>query len=111
MLPNGNNLEIIKTLITFTLNFNQEINRQKGVFSSHHWFIHEVIQNRILTYRYDPKTDAWTIVAPISSPRDAVGVAVLGDKLYAVGGYDGSQYLNEVECYDPQANDWAKVSI
>lgn len=50
-------------------------------------------------------------MAPISSPRDAVGVCLLGDKLYAVGGYDGQQYLNEVECYDPQLNEWTKVSL
>ncbi len=60
-------------------------------------------------FRYDPKTDTWTLVAPISSPRDAVGVCMLGDKLYAVGGYDGQQYLNDVECYDPQSNEWTKV--
>ena len=59
--------------------------------------------------RYDPKTDSWTLVAPISSPRDAVGVCLLGDKLYAVGGYDGQVYLNDVECYDPQSNEWTKV--
>jgi len=60
--------------------------------------------------RYDPKTDTWTLVAPISSPRDAVGVCVLGDKLYAVGGYDGSVYLSDTECYDPQLNAWNKVA-
>ena len=60
--------------------------------------------------RYDWKTDTWTIVAPINSPRDAVGVCVLGDKLYAVGGYDGSMYRHDVEAYDPQTNDWSKVS-
>ena len=43
-------------------------------------------------------------------PRDAVGVCLLGDKIYAVGGYDGQQYLNDVECYDPQSNEWSKVS-
>ncbi len=61
--------------------------------------------------RYDPKTDTWTLVAPISSPRDAVGVCLLGDKIYAVGGYDGQQYLNDVECYDPQSNEWSKVRV
>ena len=49
------------------------------------------------------------MVSPISSPRDAVGVSLLGDKLYAVGGYDGQQ-LNDVECYDPQTNEWNKVT-
>lgn len=60
--------------------------------------------------RYDPKTDAWTLVAAISTPRDAVGVCVLGEKLYAVGGYDGQQYLREVECYDAQTNEWTQVA-
>jgi N-acetylneuraminic acid mutarotase len=61
--------------------------------------------------RYDPKTDAWTLVSSISSPRDSIGVCLLGDKLYAVGGYDGMQYLSDVECYDPQTNEWSKVGI
>uniref|UniRef100_A0A8C9U760 Uncharacterized protein n=1 Tax=Scleropages formosus TaxID=113540 RepID=A0A8C9U760_SCLFO len=39
----------------------------------------------------------WTTVAPMSISRDAVGVCLLGDQLYAVGGYDGQSYLNTVE--------------
>ncbi|XP_071637015.1 kelch-like protein 5 isoform X1 [Temnothorax longispinosus] len=31
--------------------------------------------------RYDPKTDTWTMVAPMSVPRSRVGVCVLGDRL------------------------------
>ncbi|XP_078719374.1 kelch-like protein 5 isoform X3 [Lampetra fluviatilis] len=60
--------------------------------------------------RFDPKTDAWTAVAPLSVSRDAVGVGLLGDRLYAVGGYDGQTYLNTVEAYDPVANEWAQVA-
>lgn len=60
-------------------------------------------------FRYDPKTDQWTLIAPISSPRDAVGVCLLGDRLYAVGGYDGQQYIKDVESYDPISNEWTKV--
>ncbi|KAK6487173.1 kelch-like protein 1 isoform X2 [Huso huso] len=60
--------------------------------------------------RYDPKTDTWTIVAPLNLPRDAVGVCLLGDKLYAVGGYDGQTYLNTMESYDPETNEWTKMS-
>lgn len=61
--------------------------------------------------RYDPKTDTWTMVAPMSVPRDAVGVCVLGDRLIAVGGYDGQQYLTLVEAYDPHSNEWEPVSV
>ena len=63
----------------------------------------------LLRDRYDAKTDTWTQVAPISSARDAVGVCLLGDRLYAVGGYDGQQYLSEVEAYDAQSNEWKQV--
>lgn len=51
------------------------------------------------------------MVAPLSMPRDAVGVCLLGDKLYAVGGYDGQTYLNTMEAYDPQTNEWTQVII
>uniref|UniRef100_A0A8D0ACV1 Kelch-like family member 5 n=1 Tax=Sander lucioperca TaxID=283035 RepID=A0A8D0ACV1_SANLU len=59
--------------------------------------------------RYDPQTDVWTAVAPMSISRDAVGVCLLGDRLYAVGGYNGQVYLNAVEAYDPQTNEWTQV--
>lgn len=60
-------------------------------------------------YRYDPKTDTWTTVSSLSVPRDAVGICLLGDRLYAVGGYDGQSYLNTVESYDAQNNEWTEV--
>uniref|UniRef100_A0A8C8YWL1 Kelch like family member 4 n=1 Tax=Prolemur simus TaxID=1328070 RepID=A0A8C8YWL1_PROSS len=56
--------------------------------------------------RYDPKNDSWSTVAPLSVPRDAVAACSLGDKLYVVGGYDGHTYLNTVESYDAQKNEW-----
>lgn len=53
--------------------------------------------------RYDPHTNQWSSdVAPTSSCRTSVGVAVLGDFLYAVGGQDGVSCLNYVERYDMQ---------
>lgn len=36
-------------------------------------------------------------VCPINTPRSGVGVAVLDGKIYAVGGHDGSTYLNRSE--------------
>ncbi|XP_078033560.1 kelch-like protein 5 isoform X3 [Augochlora pura] len=60
--------------------------------------------------RYDPKSNTWTRVASMSSPRDAIGVCVLGDRLMAVGGYDGQKYLTLVEAYDPYRNEWDPVA-
>ncbi len=51
-----------------------------------------------LLYRYDPQTNQWSCdVAPTTSCRTSVGVAVLDGYLYAVGGQDGVQCLNHVE--------------
>ncbi|XP_073083461.1 kelch-like protein 4 isoform X2 [Manis javanica] len=55
---------------------------------------------------YDPITDSWSAVAPLSFPREAVALCPLGDRLYVVGGYDGQSYLNTVESYDAQTDEW-----
>lgn len=68
-------------------------------------------QSRNCNCRYDPKTDTWTTVASLSIARDAVGVCLLGDRLYAVGGYDGQSYLSTVESYDAQNNEWTEVRL
>lgn len=47
--------------------------------------------------RYDPQTNEWRMVAPMNKRRCGVGVAVLNDLLYAVGGHDGQSYLNTIE--------------
>ncbi|KPP67528.1 kelch-like protein 20-like [Scleropages formosus] len=61
--------------------------------------------------RYDPKTNQWSSdVAPTSTCRTSVGVAVLGGYLYAVGGQDGVSCLNIVERYDPKENKWTRVA-
>ncbi|XP_049954201.1 kelch-like protein 5 isoform X1 [Schistocerca serialis cubense] len=60
--------------------------------------------------RYDPKSDTWTTVASMSHGRDAIGVGLLGDRLFAVGGYNGHHYLKLVEAYDPEKNEWEEVA-
>lgn len=47
--------------------------------------------------KFDPQTMEWKMVAPMSKRRCGVGVAVLNDLLYAVGGHDGQSYLNSIE--------------
>lgn len=34
----------------------------------------------------------------------------LGNKLFALGGYDASSRLNTVECYDPVVDQWTTVT-
>ncbi|KAI8033357.1 hypothetical protein M5D96_013883 [Drosophila gunungcola] len=42
--------------------------------------------------------------------RDAIGCALLGDRLIVVGGYDGNHALKSVEEYDPVRNGWNELA-
>jgi N-acetylneuraminic acid mutarotase len=54
-----------------------------------------------LTQVYNPETDTWTTSTPIPTPRWSLGVAVVNDELYAIGGYDGETRLAVNEKYTP----------
>lgn len=44
--------------------------------------------------KYSIETDQWTILSPqLNLPREGVSCGVLGDSIYAVGGYDGKVKL------------------
>lgn len=49
-------------------------------------------------------------IASLSVGRDAIGVALLGESLISVGGYDGNQYLKTVEKYDAETNEWTQLA-
>ena len=48
----------------------------------------------------------WDFKIPILRLFSGLGLAVIGDHLYAVGGYSGTTYLNPVEKYDPEKDSW-----
>ncbi|XP_071550708.1 kelch-like protein 40 isoform X2 [Panulirus ornatus] len=60
--------------------------------------------------KFDPGSDMWVPIAPLAQARAYLGVAVIHDQLYAIGGYDGSRWLNSVERYDPLRDQWTTVS-
>lgn len=59
--------------------------------------------------RYNPISETWRPCSPMSVPRNRVGVAVMDELLYAVGGSAGSEYHNTVEYYDPEFDRWTLV--
>ena len=68
---------------------------------------------------YDPQTMSWAAVAPLSTLRYNVSLAVLGNKLYAVGGRvvrrggtasETPEIISLVESYDPQHDRWEAVA-
>lgn len=59
-------------------------------------------------------TDRWTAGAPLPNPRNHLGSAVLGGKIYAVGGqhkHDGALTTqNDVHAYNPATDTWEQVA-
>ena len=51
--------------------------------------------------RLDLDKSAWVPVESMQSRRSTLGVSVLNDELYAVGGFDGTNGLDTVEKYNP----------
>lgn len=56
--------------------------------------------------RWDPIARTWSYVASMSTMRSTAGVAILNNRLYVVGGRDGSSCHCSMECYDPHTNKW-----
>jgi N-acetylneuraminic acid mutarotase len=59
------------------------------------------VQN--LVERYDPATNQWETLSPMTVTRTGVATAVLNGKLYAIGG----EGLSSVEIFDPQTGQWS----
>ena len=53
------------------------------------------------TQVYYPSNNTWTTGLSLTSPRAYLGLAVVNDVLYAIGGYDGQNWLNTAEQSNP----------
>lgn len=57
---------------------------------------------------YDPATDTWTRLAPMPTPRNHLGAAVIAGRIHALGGrIPGDMELTVHEVYDPVTDSWA----
>ena len=60
-------------------------------------------------HEYDPARDTWIARAAMPTPRGALAVAVVGDRLHALGGdADGVTGVHEV--YDPRSDRWTSAA-
>lgn len=70
-------------------------------------------QPTTLNEEYDPQTDTWTTKAPMPTARNGLAVAVVNNKIYAIGGATDwnpwTNNLNVVEEYDPATDTWTTV--
>lgn len=58
---------------------------------------------------YDPRDDSWMEVSSLPKPLSAYSIAASEGKMYLFGGWDGSQYVEDVYSYDPDADEWDKI--
>ncbi|SEQ89147.1 N-acetylneuraminic acid mutarotase [Nitrosomonas sp. Nm51] len=58
-------------------------------------------------YQYNPATQTWSERAPMPTARGALGVTVYQGRIYAIGGYDGTQNTGATEIYDPATDSWS----
>ena len=56
--------------------------------------------------RFDFSTGMWELIAPMKEPRRALSAVALPDGIYAIGGYNGKDYIGTVERYDFFTNEW-----
>ncbi|XP_031627071.1 ring canal kelch homolog isoform X2 [Contarinia nasturtii] len=56
---------------------------------------------------YDLREEQWYQAAEMPSRRCRAGLAVLNDKVYAVGGFNGSLRVRTVDVYDPATDSWS----
>lgn len=59
--------------------------------------------------KFDFSTQKWTVLGKMGDPRRALSAVSLPNGVYAIGGYDGEKYLNSVERYDQDSDEWVKV--
>ena len=63
--------------------------------------------NRLKTVeRYDPYLNEWTPVASMPLARSDFGCVTYDGKIYAIGGFNGQEYLNAIDIYNPLINKW-----
>ncbi len=91
--------------------------RSEGAAASHGGFFYAVGGRPVIADldRYDPATDTWTSLADMPTGRAGLGVAVVGNAIYAIGGRTGASpcsggTLDTVERYDIATDTWSTVA-
>ena len=66
-------------------------------------------------YRFSPRTLEWTEISPLLHDRSRFGSALVGDRVFIFGGFEGFKrsnriYLNTIECYSVEDDSWLQIS-
>ncbi|KAH7465967.1 Kelch-like protein 5 [Phytophthora ramorum] len=60
--------------------------------------------------QFDPEANAWTEMPPMTNARSYLGATVVGNFIYAVGGFNGQAHLSSVERLNLQTQQWELMS-
>ncbi|XP_028925607.1 kelch-like protein 6 [Ornithorhynchus anatinus] len=61
-------------------------------------------------WKYNSSINKWIQIEYLNIGRWRHKMAVLGGKVYVIGGFDGLQRINNVETYDPFHNCWSEAA-
>jgi hypothetical protein len=102
---------------TWTSGSNAPGVNSEGAGISHGGFFYSVggRANHTALWRYDPLADAWAVMVSIPEAKRGLGVAVVGNKIYAIGGSDGGAPCSgtpseNVYRYDIATDTWTQVA-
>lgn len=49
------------------------------------------------------------MIASMHGLHSDADACALNGKIYVTGGFTGTEYLNTVECYNPETNEWSEL--
>ncbi len=83
------------------------------------WYEDDASGDRVLVDTvdvYDLASDTWTVETRLPTPRYHAGMAIVGDRLYVIGGFRSDGLFDSrqataslIECYDLKAGEWRDV--
>lgn len=59
---------------------------------------------------YSVKTNEWFSVSSMHCKRSSHATVSYGNRIFAIGGYDGKTSLKSAECYDANTDTWSSIS-
>ncbi|TKS88090.1 Kelch-like protein 10 [Collichthys lucidus] len=71
----------------------------------------ELFSNKLSTAeRYRPKTNQWSLIAPMHEQRSDASCTTLNSKIYICGSFNGNECLQTCEYYTPETNQWTMIT-
>lgn len=67
---------------------------------------HLKLLNVFAVERYNTLSDKWETCSSMAIKRGSLGGATVREKIYALGGGNGSTSFNDTECFDPIVGTW-----